>query len=159
MELRGPRRHREYPDHGYFLLSRQMIIASAAIRRKKTFLGSEAWRAIPWEKHPEIKTPFHEVLGIWAEEVGFSEEMTAIEEKSDKGEDVTDLRNETIATLGSLEAKLFDWRYEWEKRNPKSVTEKPVDPKTSRTVDRDGVPTFETVLWYKNMELAIEILV
>jgi hypothetical protein len=157
MELRGPHRHQEYPDHGHFLLSRQMVIIQASVTRKKCFLASKAWRTIPWEKHPETKSPFHQVLDVWAQGTGIGADITMLDKKRDDGEEVGNMRHELISNLGHLLVTLFEWRYAWEDRNPNAVTERKVDPQTSRTVDRSGAPLFETVLWYQNIELAIEL--
>jgi hypothetical protein len=50
IQLRGPERHRNRQAHHVFLGSRVPTIFAAIAQRKATYLASEQWRSVPWER-------------------------------------------------------------------------------------------------------------
>jgi hypothetical protein len=75
IELRGPGRCEEYPEHGYLLLNRRQIIAQGLANRKRVFLDRNERRTVPWRVHPEMKTPEHHLFDILALAPGLLEEV------------------------------------------------------------------------------------
>jgi hypothetical protein len=126
--------------------------------RKRTFLDTEAWKTIPWVKHPETKTPEHRLYDILSMVPGIGEDLNARNRADDDKEIRKALHDKSRAKVKQALTQLTSWRWQWEKDNPHSVSEKPVDPATSLTVDDDGNPLFETILWYSTIMQATEIM-
>ncbi|KAL8790500.1 MAG: hypothetical protein Q9195_006331 [Heterodermia aff. obscurata] len=157
IEMRGPERHQEFPDHMYFLLCRFRIIFRSLIERKRTFLEEEKWKTIPWAKYPETKNSMHYLQDILCDFPGFCQDRLDIDAAAARNEDVT-------AQWRTLEAKLIKsfrnlvrWRWQWDADNPDVVYEKPIDASSNLSVDSDG-PLFDNVLHFKNLERATELV-
>ena len=153
MEMRGPERHQDEPDHTYFLLSRSRIIMQAIMSRKRIFLERPEWQTVPWAKHPRNKTSIDSLIDIMAFIPGILAEFDRLNRLANlpEGEgrfwhlsgralgpeqgawDV--LRDQLIAALQRLE----QWRQDWQARQTPTLQaeEKPPDLLTSLTWDPD----------------------
>ena len=125
-----------------FLITRRLVLSDALLSRKRTFLTSPAWKTIPWQKHPETRSPEQQLYDTIAFVVGV----------------VGELNSNTItlsSVLPEIEAELSQLcarRHAWEQRNSHSVFERP------RDVDRSVIDGCETVLWFTSGQLATELL-
>ena len=64
MDMRGPERHQDEPDHTYFLLSRFRITINALMSRHPVFLERPEWQTVPWAKHSATKTPTDDLVDM-----------------------------------------------------------------------------------------------
>lgn len=126
--------------------------------RKRTFLEKKEWMTIPWSKHPETKTPGHEVLDVLCPVPGLLEDFHRLE---GAGFEVVELKEKCVPLwqkTKELLTKLFRWRWQWEAASGGPVAhEVLVDPKISWTVDEDLKPLFPTVLYFKSLANADEL--
>lgn len=152
MELSGPHRYQEYPEHGYFLLARPIVLITAMVLRQPTFLASSEWKTVPWEKYPETKTPSHEMMDLWADGPTMGRDIVAMLSTAPQ------TTNTVIMRLTGMIQSMVRWRWKWEEANSCAVTEREVDPLNSISVDHLGHPLFNTILWYENITQMIEIM-
>ena len=157
IELRGPARHQEWPDHGYFTLMRPSIILQAIVSRKRTFLEKGEWMTVPWRKHPETRTAHQQLLDIMAPCAGLLEDYNAAKSIAQDKEDLKELCKRFVPRYRSLLIRISRWHWTWEEKNPGAVTEVPPDPKTTWSLDATGKPRFRTVLNIRSHILAHEI--
>ncbi|KAF1989389.1 hypothetical protein K402DRAFT_452117 [Aulographum hederae CBS 113979] len=159
VELRGPHRHQEYPEHGLFLLSRQWIMLQATINRKRTFLETAEWQNIPWQKHPETKTHLFELQTITCAASGCFADWNAMMRSADQGINVDSIHQDLKFRLLSKTADLIKWRYNYEFSQAAEpiAFELPVNPLTNPTVDEENTPLFDSVLHFKNLKCAAAI--
>ena len=158
IELRGPERHQEWPDHGYFTLLRPRIIFQSIVSRKRTFLEREEWRTIPWAKHPETKTMHQQLLDIAAPISGIQEDWRKAKAIAEDRADLLQLCKRFIPRVRNLFETLFRWRWQWEADHPNCVQELPPDPVDTLSLDLDThEPLFSTVYHFEDMTRANEI--
>ena len=158
IELRGPERHQDWPDHGYFTLARPRVIFQAIVQRKRTFLEKAEWLTVPWAKHPETKTPHQKLLDIAALIPGLQEDWWAARSIAADDQDMLQLSKRFIPKIARMLENLFRWRWTWEAEHPSAVSELPVDPATSLCTDLDtGKPLFSTVFEFADTTRANEI--
>lgn len=158
IELRGPEKHQEWPEHGYFTLLRPRVVFQAIISRKRSFLEREEWKTVPWAKHPETKTPIQQLLDIAAHIPGIQEDWIAAKAIATNRTNLLSLAQSFIPRVQVLLESIFRWRWAWEVNHPHVVTEVPVDPQSTHVISLDdGKMLFPTVFFFTNMCRADEI--
>ena len=153
MEMRGPQRHQDEPDHTYFLLSRFRITVQAIMSRQPVFLERSEWQTVPWAKYPATKTPTDGLVDILTHlpsiQVEFHRlnKLAGVREgeggkwhlsrrpQGPEQEAWEVMRGRVVALLHRLER----WRQLWPTRHTPTiyVEEKAPDPLTSLTWDHD----------------------
>ena len=178
MQMRGPERYQDEPDHTCFLLSRFSVINQACVSRKPTFLAHPDWQTIPWAKNSSSKTHFDELLNILADVPACFEEFDRLSdlagattrESQDTGRQFAGwlesgralgpdqaawerLREQLISSLQRLEA----WRKQWEASKRTIPVLKPIDPTTSLTWDPALKYPASSVYQYPDLPRAYEV--
>lgn len=151
IEMRGPERHQEYPEHGYFILARGMILGQSIMTRKRSFLEKEEWMTIPWSIHPETRNAHHKLLEITAPVPGLMEDYQKLESVANDKTDLLALSARLIPKLEGIMQRIIRWRWEWEVSSEPKASEAPVDLKTSWTLKEDGTPLYPTVYHFTDI--------
>ncbi len=152
IEMRGPERHQDEPDHTYFLLSRFRITVQAIMSRQRVFLERSEWQTVPWAKHPATKTPTDDLIDILTHVPSILAEFDRLTKLAGVSEgeggqwhlsrrsqgpeqDAWEVaRGRVVALLQRLE----QWRQLWQTRHTTLyVEEKAPNPLTSLTWDHD----------------------
>jgi hypothetical protein len=117
---------------------------------------------VPWEKHPETKNSSNRLLDLTTGNsvVAFHQGiMEAHKAYTDGLGDITPILEPYVSFLIEPIIRTVRWRWDWEERNPDAAIEVPVDPRNTMTNDEVGNLLFDTVIWYKNLDLMAENLV
>ena len=154
VQRRGPHRHVEYPEHGYFLLARTMIMTEAITTRKKTFLDRPEWKTIPWSKHPETKTPVHHLMDVQTAFPGIMSDYRTLSSSLFSFEEKCALCDNIVGQLEDLMRDTISWRWDFELHNPYICSEVPPDRQNSYVYKEDGVPLYSTVLSFVDLSTA-----
>ena len=156
VEMSGPHRYMEYPDHGYFLIARPLIIGQAMFNRQPTFLDEPQWNTIPWAKHPETRTLNVQLSDIGAHIPRLYADFGSVSARR------SDIQPEAwTATIFSLQQRLkklvrdlCQWRKAWEQVYPAEAHAVPLDITQSWIVSGSGEALYDTVLKFQSFQAA-----
>lgn len=127
-------------------------------QRKRTFLEREEWLTIPWNKHPESKTPGQKILDILCPLGGMLEDFHKIQDTGCTPEDLKISARPLLEKTTQLLIRLFRWRWDWEVSHGGPVVyEVFVNPQTSWSCDDFLNPLFPTALHYQSIDIADEL--
>lgn len=157
IERLGPAAFQEYPAHGVFLLARPLVLYRASVLREATFMATNEWLTIPWMHHPESKTEEQVLMDYCLHAPGLMGWRRDLDILMDGGHDVRAQRETFQEEIIRLGKKVIDWRMQWEVNYPYCAWEKPVLSEGSLSVDSDGIPLFDSVLYFDSFARSKEI--
>lgn len=117
-------------------------IFAAIVEGKRTFLEQPEWKTVPWALNQQKKAFYSRIQDLFCDIPGMFEDAAS--------GDVDDLQ----ARVDHTARALTSLRWEWERENPQSCWEVAPSPLTSL----NGVPLFQTVLHYRNVDLAVDTI-
>ncbi|RDW62344.1 hypothetical protein BP6252_11777 [Coleophoma cylindrospora] len=143
IELRGPWRHKKFPEKSVFLEHRMILLSQAICSRRKSFLARKIWKEVPWEDDLASKQPIDYLLDILCDISGLIEDI-------DRAERVGRAYEENLDQLIIQSFRdINKWWQQWEAHIADSCEEVTTDPKSTIMVDEDGI-LFPTLFEYKN---------
>ncbi|KAK5046525.1 hypothetical protein LTR84_008328 [Exophiala bonariae] len=137
IELRGPARHQEWDAHHPFLAARIPTIYASILSRQATYLASEDWLSVPWEK--QSRTYFDRLIDMAVQVPGLLEKFDLI---LDKDQDIEFDLLQVLEECKDLQIRMNRW---------KDGTKGSAVPRVQKhdSSDPSGYP-FETDLWFEN---------
>jgi hypothetical protein len=159
VELAGPGSFAEYPQHGYFLLARPLIIGHATMHRQPTFLDRPEWMSLPWSKHPETRNATQRLYDINARMPRLFADVTHGRELGliSHPEKCTHFKNAIYTRLYAITQDLVAWRRIWDQSNPGVAYEYSPEPgEESWSFDVSGVSIYPRLIAFVSLESAVQ---
>ncbi|KAI4158795.1 MAG: hypothetical protein LQ342_007142 [Letrouitia transgressa] len=126
--------------------------------RKASFLDSEEWKIVPWQKHPELKTGAEQSLDTLCCFPGLLQDIHFIDRATKRGLNTTDQRKSVIRRLTRFLGDIFQWRWNWEAAHPNVVREGSARTSSGQAKYIDGRPMFEPALQYNDSALSVSMI-
>ena len=133
---------------------------SAIFRKRHCFLEQRKWKTIPFAREPSPRLISSRVQDILCDIPGFLEDILEIETLRANGSGITINRHVAalrVKVAAAIE-QLSDLRWQWEDEFPGVCYEVTTRPGSTLCVDDSGEPLFQTVLFFRRLDCAMEIL-